>query len=126
MLACGSVVFIDPEDSIRHPSCACVGGRKSSYVFFEYPLYEEVLLLQSQSLLVYVAGSAVPRASYTGRERSLREVVGLCSSSLTLRNISIKVADSCFNMFFTGVHLRSVNVEKSHVLVRVLSSDGVS
>lgn len=103
-----------------------MGGRKSSCVFFEYPLYEEVLLFWSLSLLVYVAGLAVPRASYTGRERSLREVVGLCSSSLTRKNTSIKIADSCLNRFFTGVHLRSVGGEKSRVLERVLSGDRVS
>ena len=77
-------------------------------------------------MLVYVAGLAVPRASYTGRERSLREVVGLCSSSLTLENASIKIADSCLNTFFTGVHLRSVGSEKSRVLERVLNGDRVS
>jgi hypothetical protein len=45
MLAYGSVVSVHLEDSVRHFSCACIGGRKSSCVFFEYPLYEEVLLL---------------------------------------------------------------------------------
>jgi hypothetical protein len=71
-----------------------------------------------------VAGLAVLCASYTGRKRSLRDVVGLCSSSLTLVNTSIKITDSCLDRFFTGAHFGSVGGEKTRVLMRVLSCDG--
>jgi hypothetical protein len=64
MLAYGSVVSIHPEDSVRYFSCACMGGRKSSCVFFEYLLYEKVLLLWSQPLLVYVASLVALSAAY--------------------------------------------------------------
>ena len=64
MLAYESVISIYLEDLVRYFLCACVGGRKSSCVFFEYPLYEEVLLLWSQSLLVYVAGLVALSAAY--------------------------------------------------------------
>jgi hypothetical protein len=86
-------------------------------------LYEKVLLLWSQSLLVYVAGLAVLCASYTSRERSLRDVVGLWGSSLTLENTSIKIADSFLDRFFTGVHFGGVGGEKTRVLMRVLGCD---
>jgi hypothetical protein len=45
MLAYRFVVSIYLEDLVYYFSCACVEERKSSYVFFEYLLYEEVLLL---------------------------------------------------------------------------------
>ena len=73
-----------------------------------------------------VTRSAAGDIAEQARDHALREVVGLCSSSLTLENTSIKIADSFLNRFFTGVHLRSVGGEKSRVLERVLNGDRVS